>query len=516
MIISLTSTAGGASSIGYGLTKKRDIKQADNILAKQNENVLFVRADHLKVNSILDTPMPSDIYRQMQLRQQVAGMKRKDKFWNIKICPSKEDWKALLGFEPVRGKLTDEQKDKVLEVANKLIDASIEKLDATDHHGYRHNKKGEKYSCITGKHTNLADSQAVWSVHFDTDDIHIHGTANMVTEHNEIQEANMCIDRGFVAGDKVAEKFGLKQLSEYDNQRKERIHSDGISVLKNMKEFNLQTYFAEMMAKGWIVDPNTPDSKGVIHGYSVGEKLYHNDGSLSSVMMFKSSELGHSKDLTPSHLYKTWQKLHAAERQAEAPRETRRAEQPKQQTATVIPIDQHKPGRWSEEGRRLREEEQRKREEERKAAEARRAEQSKPREQSQEEKEAHSAVDKALKVIGKFVNGTWNVYDRDEQSDIQEGIVGQCLLGGRDTTRETLRTASDELMSMVEGVAAQLEKSTALMVEIVAGMSLPQVTPSGGGGGGPTGGWRGKRDDEWWNAWKNVFKATRSRGRGGR
>ena len=516
MVIKLNSTSGGASSIGYGLTKKRDIQQADNILAKQNEDVLFVRADHLKVNSVLDTPIPSEIYRQMQLRQQVAGMKRKDRYFNIKICPSKEDWKALLGFEPVPGKLTDEQKAKVLEVANKLIDASIEKLDVTDHHGYRHNKKGEKYYCITGKHTNLADSQAVWSIHFDTDDIHIHGTANMVTEHNKVQEANMCIDRGFVAGDKVAEKFGLKQLSEYDNQRKERIHSDGISVLKNMKEFNLQTYFAEMMAKGWIIDPNTPDSKGVIHGYSVGEKLYHNDGSLSSVMMFKSSELGHSKDLTPSHLLKTWQKLHAAERQAEAPRETRRAEQPKQQTATVIPIDQHKPGRWSEEGRRLREEEQRKREEERKAAEARRAEQSKPREQSQEEKEAHSAVDKALKVIGKFVNGTWNVYDRDEQSDIQEGIVGQCLLGGRDTTRETLRTASDELMSMVEGVAAQLEKSTALMVEIVAGMSLPQVTPSGGGGGGPTGGWRGKRDDEWWNAWKNVFKATRSRGRGGR
>ena len=52
MVIKLNSTSGGASSIGYGLTKKRDIKQADNILAKQNENVLFVRADHLKVNRI--------------------------------------------------------------------------------------------------------------------------------------------------------------------------------------------------------------------------------------------------------------------------------------------------------------------------------------------------------------------------------------------------------------------------------------------------------------------------------
>ena len=523
MIISLTSTAGGASSIGYGLTKKRDIKQADNILAKQNENVLFVRADHLKVNSVLDTPMPSDIYRQMQLRQQVAGMKRKDRFFNIKICPSKEDWKALLGFELVPGKLTDEQKAKVLEVANKLIDASIEKLDTTDHHGYRHNKKGEKYSCITGKHTNLADSQAVWSVHFDTDDIHIHGTANMVTEHNEIQEANMCIDRGFVAGDKVAEKFGLKQLSEYDNQRKERIHADGIAVLQGMDKFDLNRYFGEMTSKGWIIDPNTPDSKGVIHGYSVGEKLYHNDGSLSSVMMFKSSELGHSKDLTPSHLLKTWQKLHTYEQQAEAPRETRRAEQPKQRTATVIPIEQEKPGRWSEEGRRLREDEQRRREEERKKAEeakrkeaaAQRTEQQRPHEQSPEEKEARNAVDKSIQILNKFCGWSYNVFGRDEYSDLQEGIVGKCLLGGRDTTRENLKEAVNELMGMVEGAAAQIEKATALMVEFVAGMALPQVTPSGGGGGGQnTGGWRGKRDDDWWNLWKPVFAKFRSRGRG--
>ena len=518
MVIKLNSTSGGASSIGYGLTKKRDIKQADNILAKQNENVLFIRADHLKVNSVLDTPMPSDIYRQMQLRQQVAGMKRKDKFWNIKICPSKEDWKALLGFELVPGKLTDEQKAKVLEVANKLIDASIEKLDITDHHGYRHNKKGEKYSCITGKHTNLADSQAVWSIHFDTDDIHIHGTANMVTEHNKVQEANMCIDRGFAAGDKVAEKFGLKQLSEYDNQRKERIHSDGISVLKNMKEFNLQTYFAEMMAKGWIIDPNTPDSKGVIHGYSVGEKLYHNDGSLSSVMMFKSSELGHSKDLTPSHLLKTWQKLHANEQQTVTPREeTRRAEKPKQRTAPVVPIKNDKPGRWSAEEQRRREEERKKAEEaKRKETAAQRTEQQRPHEQSPEEKEARNAVDKSIQILNKFCGWSYNLFGRDEYSDLQEGIVGQCLLGGRDTTRESLKEAANELMGMVEGAAAQIEKATALMVEFVAGMALPQVTPSGGGGGGPTGGWRGKRDDEWWNAWKNVFKATRSRGRGGR
>ena len=279
-----------------------------------------------------------------------------------------------------------------------------------------------------------------------------------------------------------------------------------------MKEFNLQTYFAEMMAKGWIVDPNTPDSKGVIHGYSVGEKLYHNDGSLSSVMMFKSSELGHSKDLTPSHLYKTWQKLHTYEQQTIAHEEGRRTEEPKKRTTTIIPSNLNKPGRWSEEGRRLREEEQKKREEARKAEEAKRKEAAAQRtEQSAEEKEARNAVDKAQKVIDKFVSGSFNVYDHDEQADLQEGIVGKCLLSGRDTTRENLKDAANDLMEMVEGIAEQIEKSTALLIEFVAGMALPQVTPSGGGGGGPTGGWRGKRDDEWWNAWKNIFKATRSR-----
>ena len=512
MIISLNSTAGGASAIGYGLTKKRDIKQADNILAKQNENVAFVRTDNMKVNTIFGAPTPSEVYRHMTLRHQVAGMKRKDRFWNIKICPSKDDWKALLGFEPIPGKLTDEQKEKVLEVANKLIDASIEKLDQTDHWGYRTNKKtDEKYSCITGKHTNLADSQAVWAVHFDTDDLHIHGVANKVTEHNEIQEANKCNTRGFLAGDKVAEKFGLKQLSEYDNQRKERIHADGIAVLKGMKEFNLQTYFAEMIAKGWVIDPNTPDSKGIIHGYSVGEMLYHNDGSLSSVIMFKSSELGHSKDLTPSHLLKTWQKVHAEERET--------VHQPKQQTAPVVPIAPRKPGRWDEDERRIAEAEKRKKEEKARVTELQRVEKSKQREQSQQQQEARSAVSKALSIIRNFVNEKFNVYDRDEQAGLLEGIVGKCLLGGHDSSdRNNLISAANELMEMVTGPIEQLNKSLTIMTDMLNEQSiLPPVSLSAGpsgGGTGSSGGWRKKDDDEWeW--WKrNGFRLMRARGKG--
>ena len=506
MVISLKTTSGGASSIGYALTKNRNIQQADKMLNKQNENVIFVRADHLKTDNILDTPVPSDIYRQMQLRQQAAGFKRKEGYWKIKICPSKEDWKALLGFEPVPGKLTDEQKVKVLEVANELIDASIEKLDATDHHGYRHNKKGEKYSCITGKHTNLADSQAVWSVHLDTDDIHIHGTANIVTEYNKVQETNKCIDRGFVAGDKVAEKFGLKQLSEYDNERKERIHADGIAVLQGMDKFDLNRYFGEMTSKGWIIDPNTPDRNGVVHGYSVGEKLYHNDGSLSSIIMFKSSELGHSKDLTPSHLLKTWQKLHAAEQQAEAPRETRRAEQPKQRTATVIPIEQEKPGRWSEEGRRKREEEQRKRG-------------GGTIKNNNRNSLRPEAVESQI-FLQKWIHSVFTGFDKDDQAAVMPGIIARFLdFGFENRSYENLMTAAEDFAKSVEGSA---ERIAAAIVECkgtvdIIGMFLPPVTASvgGGGGGSSTGGWGRRKDDDddEWNYWKNGFKAMRARGK---
>lgn len=518
MIIKMNcvNSAHGANAIRYGLTKRE--KQDRNEALKQNENVIYLRSDNLKVDNMLGTPDPSDVYQQMKLRQEAAGFRRKYGFWRIEICPSKEDWEKLLGFKPIPGQLTDEQKARITEVANRLVSDSIDKLDQTDHWGYRHNSKKEKYACITGERSKIGRSQSVWSIHIDTDDIHIHGVANVVTEDNEIQDTNKCKDRGFQAGDKVAEKYKLKVLSEYDNQRKEKIHADGIEVLKGMKEFNLQKYFGEMMAKGWIIEPNSPDRNGVIHGYSIGQQLYHNDKTPSSVVMFQSSKLGHSKDLTPTHLLDTWRKLHAAEQQAVSSDDrTRRPEQPKKQTAPVEPIDHPKSKKEQEREdelyRRLKAEKDRI-ERENKEKDARRAEQPKQREQSPEQKEAMGAVDKALKVIDKFVNYSFNFYSHDETSDLHDGIVAQCLLGGRDTTRDNMNEAVAELMDMVDGIAAQLDKSAAAMVEIVAGMALPQVTPSGGGGGGPTGGWRGKRDDDWWRLWKPLFANFRSRGRG--
>ncbi len=494
MVINLKSKeiTRGASAISYALTKKRDIKKDD--INKKNDNVIFLCSHHLDVNNILDSPSPSDIYRQMKLRQEVAGLKRKYGFWNIRICPSKEDWKALLGFEPVPGKITDSQKEKIIEVANKLIDTSIKKMDVTDHWGYRHNKKGETYSCITGKHTNLTDSQSVWSIHLDTDDIHIHGVANMVTEQNEIQDSNMCIDRGFLAGDKVAENFGLKNLSEYDNQRKEKIHADGITALKLMGNFDLKLYFAMMAAKGWIIEPNTPDVKGVIHGYSIGEKLYHNDGSLSSIIMFKSSELGHSKDLTPSHLFKTWMKVHKEE-----------VEKTSKHTNTI-------PKRWGDEWLLQRQREKSELEERRAKAKLQKIQKPQTKLPSESEKELsnsemerNSAIRTTRLVLNNFCKSTFSIFDRDEVFAIKKGIVAKCIeYGGHSWIEDDLKKAADSFFENFDEKNKQQVRAKDLFTEIVD-LLLPVIQASAGGGGGNNNDLPKSKDDEWLWLHKNLF-----------
>lgn len=136
-----------------------------------------------------------------------------------------------------------------------------------------------------------------------------------------------------------------------------------------------------------------------------------------------------------------------------------------------------------------------------------------PREQSRQEKEARAAVNRTRQILNKFYSYSFNVFDRDEMADLHEGIVGKCLLGGRDTTRENLKETVGELVGMAEGMASQAVKATKLMMQLVIDMALPVTVPSVGGGGGDTGGWRGKRDDEWWDCWMPLFRRFRSRGR---
>lgn len=76
-----------------------------------------------------------------------------------------------------------------------------------------------------------------------------------------------------------------------------------------MNKFNLERYFEGMRSRGWIIDAKY-DSKGICRGYSVGERLFKVDGSLSSTILVQSSKLGFGRDLMVSKLQGTWNILH--------------------------------------------------------------------------------------------------------------------------------------------------------------------------------------------------------------
>lgn len=76
-----------------------------------------------------------------------------------------------------------------------------------------------------------------------------------------------------------------------------------------MNKFNLERYFEGMRSRGWIIDAKY-DGKGICRGYSIGERLFKVDGSLSSTILVQSSKLGFGRDLMVSKLQGTWNRLH--------------------------------------------------------------------------------------------------------------------------------------------------------------------------------------------------------------
>ena len=97
-----------------------------------------------------------------------------------------------------------------------------------------------------------------------------------------------------------------------------------------MEKFNLQNYFSGMRARGWVVSPNTPDSNGVVHGYSIGEYVHEKD---NTPLMYKASKLGFGYALTVKNLQRTWQRVQDEERRASGA-----FIQPTEQRPVQIPI----------------------------------------------------------------------------------------------------------------------------------------------------------------------------------
>jgi hypothetical protein len=374
---------------------------------------------------------------------------------------------------------------------------------------------------VSGKHTMLAKSQYIATVHFDTGKPHVHIVANRLTMDGQMQDTHKCKERAKMAADIIAERYGWVKAEERTNHRMERIHDAAMKVLKGMDAWDIETYFAGMRRNGFEVEP-TYDNQGVCRGYSIGEKLYDLDGNYSSTVMYKASakKFGHGRDLTVSKLYGTWQKLHSET--AEMRTESYRWQQPNQQSTAMPPRatissqtdddeEYLKVLKAKEEALRLADSKQQ---------EAMPKSQPSTHEPTKGEQERDSAIFFALKSIRELVRTPFRTefYPLDLEDLLPEGIVAKAIDMGREPgssfSEDNLKTAADALMDMVECSAERATVAMEGLLDVIQNIALPETRPSLGGGGSSNNDLPKKKDEEWkW--WKNngFVRNQRSRGR---
>ena len=461
-------TIGGAhaaNAISYVLDKEK---------ARKENKPVFLAANNIELNPLTGKPYsPVEVLMDMQLQQATSKHRAENPFWRIELCPPKEecrDW-------------TMEQWERFCKDCVKVLDSTDYKTEVIrDMDGYPviDKRTGKPKTKVSGKHTMLAKSQYIVTVHFDTGKPHVHIVANRLTMDGQMQDTHKCKERAKMAADIIAERYGWVKAEERTNHRMERIHDAAMKVLKGMDTWEIETYFAEMRRNGFEVEP-TYDSQGVCRGYSIGEKLYDLDGNYSSTVMYKASakKFGHGRDLTVSKLYGTWQKLHPE-------MEALRAESNRWQQSADMTRTMAKPAYQEDDEEYL----------------------APPTHKPTEaERERDTAIWLAFMSIRRFVNNPFKTEfsPLDKEDILPEGIVAKAIdmeqEAGSSFCEDNLKNAVRQFLNSMEGIAERVDDATEDMMDVVANIALPETLPSLGGGQSnndlPK-----KKDDEWkW--WKN-------------
>ena len=457
--------AHAANAISYVLDKEK---------ARKENKPVFLASNNIELNPLTGKPYsPVEVLMDMQLLQAASKHKVENPFWRIELCPPKEecrDW-------------TMEQWDRFCRDCVKVLDSTDYKTEVIrDMDGYPviDKRTGKPKTKVSGKHTMLAKSQYIVTVHFDTGKPHVHIVANRLTMDGQMQDTHKCKERAKMAADIIAERYGWVKAEERTNHRMERIHDAAMKVLKGMDTWEIETYFAEMRRNGFEVEP-TYDSQGVCRGYSIGEKLYDLDGNYSSTVMYKASakKFGHGRDLTVSKLYGTWQKLHPE-------MEALRAESNRWQQSADMTRTMAKPAYQEDDEEYL----------------------APPTHKPTEaERERDTAIWLAFMSIRRFVNNPFKTEfsPLDKEDILPEGIVAKAIdmeqEAGSSFCEDNLKNAVRQFLNSMEGIAERVEDATEDLMDVVANIALPETLPSLGGGQSnndlPK-----KKDDEWkW--WKN-------------
>lgn len=238
------------------------------------------KSDIIKLHLLPDNVAAEALWSRMLLHQAKFLGERskaiKNNMIRIEVSPTSEETKGWTN--------TDWEK---------LADDFIREFDSID--------LSEKNKCAKDRHTNLRNSQYVVSLHRDSksDILHLHIDANRIDNDGNINNDHNIHIRAMAAANNIAKRRGWIQASDISIQNKQEITNDCMDALRSMDRFNWNDYVERLKQYGYDVMLQK-DSQNIVRGYSIkrGNSTY------------KSSSLGKGRNLMPSKIEATWEKLH--------------------------------------------------------------------------------------------------------------------------------------------------------------------------------------------------------------
>ncbi len=137
-----------------------------------------------------------------------------------------------------------------------------------------------------------------------------------------VNDAHFIYERAMEAARRINIRRGWLTAEERSEQNRQQIADDCLDVLRQMPKFDWEEYAQRLGRKGYVVDLRC-DANDIVRGYTVGK----------GNSVYKSSQLGTGRHLTPSKIEQTWRNLHPVEQTAAAGTDRHLEAQSAQETA---------------------------------------------------------------------------------------------------------------------------------------------------------------------------------------
>lgn len=271
MIAKADAISHGANAIRYSVNKEK--------------------ADIVKTNYLPDDISPEAMYGRMILVQKMFAEKINKgrplvrNMIRIEVSPTKEESQGWAMDDWVR-----------------FADEFIRVFDSIDLSG--------KTKRTSSKQTNLKGSQYVVALHRDSKSgiLHLHIDANRMDINGKVNDGHKLGIRAVMAANIINERYGWVQSEDIGFRHRKEVTDCCMDVLRSMKKFDWDSYESGLRKHGYGVKIKRDDN-GVIRGYSIqrGNSNY------------KSSKLGIGRNLVPSKIQFTWEKLHHQEGKSLSP-----------------------------------------------------------------------------------------------------------------------------------------------------------------------------------------------------